>query len=555
MARWRLRAGLAGFAGLVLSFLPVNGTALAAAGPVGAGINCAGVRSQLCSEVWDTESVFGSDTYVGHDEPSTIFYSNTPGSGNRNQYLLQLPKDPHTLPDGTDSGGTFNFQLHPAFFFGMAMCDTQSSPEFTNQCTPDTDANIFDDADPASPHYIGRHPGAAFMEMQFYPPGWAQWPAGTSCDTTQWCAALNIDSLSQDQNTGVVNNADCLSKAGIEPVNFAFITKNGVAHAPAGPLSSTLDTFTVNRNTDFFMRSGDVIVVDEFDTAAGFEVVLRDLNTGKVGSMTASTANGFEQVNFQPTAATCSATPYAFHPMYSTSSEHTRVSWTAHSYNVVFSDETGHFQFCNSVDKNTGRCLVAGGHDAGSAPDPDDVGCFAASQLPPGSVPVSGCQGTDFDFDGTPYFNTWPGTLPNPGQDHKIHAQPIRFTSPVTNGFQQFDRVAFEADLPRIENQVATPCNRTTGANCVNPPPGAQFYPIFTTHESLAGQACNWQEGGAFIPGTKNTFGGTSTAEYGPLLTLTYPGPGFQPIQRINNFRNVLPNNPCRSLSSMDTSD
>src|SRR2546429_1628468 len=134
MAAWRLRAGLAGVAGLVLALLPVHGSALAAAGPAGgAGINCA-ARSQLCSEVWDTESVFGADRYVGHDEPSTIFYSNTPGSRNRNQYLLQLPKDPRTLPDGTDTGGTFNFQLHPAFFFGMAMCDTQSSPEFTNQC-------------------------------------------------------------------------------------------------------------------------------------------------------------------------------------------------------------------------------------------------------------------------------------------------------------------------------------------------------------------------------------------------------------------------------------
>ena len=549
MSAWRFRvaAALGGGASLVLSLLPVHGAAAAA--PF--GINCA-VRSQVCSEVWDSESVFGQDVYVGHDEPSTLFYSNTPGSGNRNQYLLQLPKDPRTVPDGTNAGATFNFQLHPAFFFGMAMCDTQSAPEFTNQCAADSDANIFDDPDPASPHYIGRHPGTAFMEMQFYPPGWMPWPDGLSCDVTQWCAALNIDSLSQDQNNGIVNNASCLSQVGVEPVNFAFITKNGTAHAPAGPLSATLDTFTPNHATDLFMRSGDLILVDLLDTAAGFKVVLSDLTTHQVGSMTASVANGFQQVNFEPNAAACSAAPYAFHPMYSTSSEHTRVPWAAHSYNVDFSDETGHFEYCNNVDTATGRCVEAGGHDAGSSPDRDDRACFAASQLPAGAVPVSGCLATDIDFDGVPYFNNWPGTLANPAQDRQLHAQPIRFTSPVTNGVRQFERVAFEADLPRIENAVTPACNRTTGANCVNPPPGAAFYPFFTTHQSLGGVACNWQEGGAHIPGTTNTFGGSSTTAYGPLLTLTYPGPGFQPIQRINNFRQVLASNPCPSVNLMD---
>jgi hypothetical protein len=38
----------------------------------------------------------------------------------------------------------------------------------------------------------------------------------------------------------------------------------------------------------------------------------------------------------------------------------------------------------------------------------------------------------------------------------------------------------------------------------------------------------------------------TSTAEFGPLLFLDYPGPGFTPIHRTNDFRRVLPDNPCR---------
>ena len=68
--------------------------------------------------------------------------------------------------------------------------------------------------------------------------------------------------------------------------------------------------------------------------------------------MTASIPNGFAQVKFDPGAATCTSVPYAFHPMYATSSEHTRIPWTAHSYNVAFSDEMGHFEYCNTADPN-----------------------------------------------------------------------------------------------------------------------------------------------------------------------------------------------------------
>jgi hypothetical protein len=82
----------------------------------------------------------------------------------------------------------------------------------------------------------------------------------------------------------------------------------------------------------------------------------------------------------------------------------------------------------------------------------------------------------------------------------------------------------------------------------VNPPAGAAFYPFYST-TTVAGQ-CRWQLGGPFSPGTTNNFGGTSTAEFGPLLKLFYPqfaskttplGPSF----RFNNFRNILNSNPC----------
>jgi hypothetical protein len=40
-----------------------------------------------------------------------LFYSNVPGSGNSNVYVLTLPKDPPNLPKQDGTGGTFNFQL------------------------------------------------------------------------------------------------------------------------------------------------------------------------------------------------------------------------------------------------------------------------------------------------------------------------------------------------------------------------------------------------------------------------------------------------------------
>ena len=68
-------------------------------------------------------------------------------------------------------------------------------------------------------------------------------------------------------------------------------------------------------------------------------------------------------------------------------------------------------------------------------------------------------------------------------------------------------------------------CDRSTGANCVNPPIGAQFYPFYSTR--IANGTCTWQEGGPFIPGTTNNFGGSSTSEYGPLLKTVYPAAGL----------------------------
>src|SRR5438034_7844396 len=104
--------------------------------------------------------------------------------------------------------------------------------------------------------------------------------------------------------------------------------------------------------------------------------------------MTASPANGFAQFKYAPTGNSCKAIPYAFHPMYSTSSEQTRVIWAAHSYNIAFSDETGHFDSCSGrvpipVSDSVVSCPAAdfeGRPGDREAADGDDDFCFPASE-------------------------------------------------------------------------------------------------------------------------------------------------------------------------------
>jgi hypothetical protein len=499
-----------------------------------------GEGSPLCAEANDALGYKGE--YTGHDEPSLLFYSNTPGSGNESNYRVVVPTDPPTLPTQDGTGGTFNFQDRIAFWFGMDLCDNQSAPEFTHAaCVPNSDTNIFDSVDPTAVDYIGRHPGTAFLELQFYPPGWVPFQEAISCDPTKWCAAMAIFSYNRDQNRGIDNNADCLNTVGIEPANFAFITKSGVPDSPPAPLDLTFASFEPDPTTDLFMDSGDQLDISIHDSPDGLVTEIDDLTSGESGSMTASVDNGFAQVNFDPNAATCTQAPYAFHPMYSTSSEHTRVPWAAHSYNVAFSDEIGHFEYCNRANVR-GKCVNPGvGEDK---KDGDDVGCFNADESL--LVEIGGCIATDNDFDGVSYQPNWPGTGATPALDAALNPASVLFSSPTFGGGQNFDRVGFEADLPRIEAaDFGGICDRSTGTNCVNPPPGSNFYPFYSTRGD-EGVGCFWQLGGANIPGTTNTFGGSSAAEFGPLLFLDYPGPVFTPIHRTNDFRQVLGSNPCQ---------
>ncbi len=498
--------------------------------------------------------------YTGHDEPALLFYSNVSGAGNNVSYRVTLPTDPPLAPKQNGSGGTFNFQLTPAFWFSMVLCDTQSSPNFTNLCPRDNDANIFDSPDPNSAHFIGHHPGAAFLELQFYPPGGLN-----SCSNPKlWCAALVIFSFNVQDLTQKINNADCVNKVGLEPFNVALLTFNGISATPADPLNPDLAGKQTPTANTLLMRGGDNLIVTIQDTSNGLKTVVNDLTSHKTGFMTASIANGFAHVNFDPDpdpkhpSKTCSSTAFAFHPMYATSSEHTRATWTAHTINIAFAEEIGHFEYCNAVNKQGGGCIQHGLNDPLLDADDKQGPCFSGSFLASfGLKAIGACIGDDFDFDGPPYRAQWPGTGPA-ATDASHKPGSIRFTSPKflpasspTGPRKAFSRVAFETSLPDNEAVSNPSCNVfAAGRGCTNPPHGARFYPIFSI--AVAQAPCVWKLGGPHIPGTTNNFGGTSTAEFGALLSATRIGP-ITPTRpkgssflETDNFRRILSNNPCQ---------
>jgi hypothetical protein len=439
-------------------------------------------------------------TYVGHDEPALEFLSTTPGSGNSARYQMTLPVEPPRDPNGTTNGAVWTFQQRIADWFGMVLCDNESYPEGSSTCTPNSDSNI--QVPPRA-----NHAGTAYMELQFYPPGDPPFISNISCDTTHWCAALAIFSL-QATFGFASENDNC-----IEPANFAWVQMDGIPTGPPGPDLANEATFTPNDQT-LLMNQGDRVVVSMKDTSAGFHVNVRDATTGAEGHMDASEANGFRHIIWDGTNFTCVGAPYAFHPMYSTASPpdangqpRTWAIWSAHTYNVAYTGEIGHAEPPDG--------------------DEDDTYC------PENVLSFEMCQSTDFDFDGYSYRHVWTVT-PKHSTEWYVH-------SPVSrdvNGqwHNPYPQIAFEADLPRIEaSDFAGSCDRETGQNCVNPPPGAGFYPWFhlTSYKS-----CTWALTDNNFD-TTNRFGGEAVA-WGPLYNVNYGD-----FSRYNNFNSGPLANPC----------
>ena len=510
MGRFRVFAWA--LAVLVIGAFPASAVAGVAPNPVGQ-IDCNGfspIQHQLrvtaaCADIRGPQGqrFYDHGWYIGHDEPSIRYISTAPGSAADVTYVERLGRDPSQLPTVRNPGNdvTHFFELTVAPWFSMNLCDPNSAP--LTPCTPVSDSN--------APH--GSFPGGgnAFMELQFYPPGFAPFSDNISCDNTHWCSALTIDSLECNTDQSFCNG-NCE-----EPVNFAFIQHNGNPTGPPSPQESDLATVTPNRQT-LLMDPGDTIVIHMFDASVkgggrALEVTEDDLTNHTSGFMIASAKNGF--MNTDPT--TCDGSPFNFQPEYSSASPNNIVPWGPGAYNINTEYEVGHFEPCTSLtgpDTSTGdlffdNCVgpyEASGEDQTVNPDlePNDAPCYPFGDTHGGTAApnlVTGCDVFydaigDLDYDGTSYWADWP-TSAYPGKFPGATAQ----VAPTSNG-SPYSRIQFVTDMSATEEN----CNTQTGAGCIMPPPGpGHFYPYWTlVRDPQLG--CTWQFGNAGRTG--NSFGG-----------------------------------------------
>ncbi|HEY2442150.1 MAG TPA: hypothetical protein VGI31_03360 [Streptosporangiaceae bacterium] len=471
--------------------------------PVKAGIMCEDPRGPEAGRFTE------NGHYIGHDEPSVRLISDQPGSGSNVTVNERLPVDPGALPTVKHPARdvTHWFELSIAPWLSIDVCDPHSTPLLP--CKPTSDTN--------APH--GKYPGAgaAFVELQFYPPGFAPFTDNLSCNDSQWCSALTIDSL-ECAGTGACNG-HC-----VEPVNSAFIQTNGVPTGPPSPQLSNRASFTPNAHT-LLMNPGDRISVHMFDAkvAGGraLEVRETDFSTGQSGFMIASAANGF--MNTSP--FTCDGKPFNFQPEYSSAGAHNLLPWGIGPYMINDQYEIGHFEACTSLrqpvtsgDPSFKQCVgpYEQGSDQGNPFEPNDAPCYPFGDTHGGTAQpnlVTGCDvfaGAigDLDYDGSPYWADWPdSTVAGP------FPTPFEQLQPTTVGGQQYPQIQFVTDASATE--FNTRCDLETGSGCVLPPKGpGHFYPYFT--QAKVGGRCVWEFGNMR---NGNTFGGD--AQYGKVTPHT----------------------------------
>ena len=493
--------------------------------------------------------------YIGHDEPNTTFLSSAPGSGNNVTWTITLGRDPKAAPTDVDPGHdvTHWFELTPAPWFSMALCDPNSYP--ITPCTPESDSNA--PTCHAATCTSGQGGGSTFMEMQFYPPGEPPFIDSLSCDDAHWCAAVTIDSLECTAGMAFCN-PNCE-----EPTNFAFIQRNGVPTGPPSPQDADAATEVPNRET-LLMNPGDTIRFHMWDAPLpggggdAFEVYMDDLTTHQTGFMQASAGNGFQTTS----SADCSGTPFNFQPEYNTAKRYNINPWGADQTDISTVFETGHWQPCTSLSDLISPNPLAPGDTGGLyntcagpyvnvkgiIPSPAEIGnalCYYAGNTHPGyngvgtSTPgdtMTGCQDNlfqngDLDFVGPPYYRgSWP-TGPAP-----TSRVPSSFVEqfPTTND-SQYSQYFFQTDITLSEFQCGggSYANASSSAaGCSVPPVGpGGFYPYWS---QVQNSGCALEFGNVSAGTGLTDFGQDKQFGTDQFATYGYP-----------QFIGATYNNPC----------
>jgi len=528
-------------------------------------------RPQLCTDV---RGILGADNgntwggrfydngnYIGHDEPDMTFLSSRAGSGDNVTWNETLPVDPSAAPTAGTPGKDVAdwFELSPAPWFSMAMCDPYSYPQLP--CVPESDTNAPSCTNAFNcPNNSYPGGGSAVMEMQLYPPGNPPWVDNESCNDTGWCAAITIDSL---ECTDLY--ATCQT-ACEEPINFAFIQTNGVPTGPAGPGVADFDSSVPNSDT-LIMKPGDKITVHMFDAPApavqgalggtdAFEVVIDDLTQHTSGFMQASAANGFQYVDMN-----CDTALGNWQPEYNKAKASNIIPWAALQTDISTEYETGHFEACNSLtgefanpfdsfDTGGTYSTCVGGDEgttgAGEGDETTDGICYPANDNHAGwnqgtgtaiGPPIALCednytQNGDLDFDGTPYRTEWPtGASPT-----KRYPSSFVESLPTSNG-NQYSQSYFQTDVALSES-ICQASSTGTVTGCSVPPSGSEvdqpghtaFYPYWTEVDTKG--TCTIEFGNVSSGTGVNDFG--KDAQYGSDLFSKLGYPEFESKVRAN---------------------
>ena len=171
---------------------------------------CADIRgfdNEDNSNTWGGR-FYDNGTYIGHDEPDMAFLSRQPGSGNDVTWTETLSARPvgsadrreprsrrRSLVRAVDRAVALDGVVRPQLLPGGSVHAGKRRQR---------SRSVLESGEPVRDGYQGG--GSAFMEMQFYPPGFSPFANAISCDNTHWCAALTIDSL---ECTDGVHNLQC----------------------------------------------------------------------------------------------------------------------------------------------------------------------------------------------------------------------------------------------------------------------------------------------------------------------------------------------------------